>query len=286
MRKSQRSGRKRHVGHSAHGDGFHWGEAYAWAPWKIRDGVVELLQEPIPGPETKGQLYVVRVNTGGRQRYVKIGQTHRPVDIRLQEVDKQLRQQGITLEMESIKPTARLPIMQIVRLEKIVHADLAFFRRDLCIVKGKQTSYATEYFELSQKEAWRTVQMWIEIMEKAGMLPGQDLDAKVKQGIRSCAEYLEATDCSDKEAEVERWRRINQDHDQRKLRWKGIPSMSWYAWFGAIVSSCLVKIREAAVTLCLVKFLLPCLPAELLIFIQLYAAWHAMRSLCRALLNG
>lgn len=265
--------RKRHIGDSVHDDGFHCGAAHAWAPWTIRAGVIELLEEPVPGPETAGQLFVVRVNTGDCQRYVKIGITHRAVKTRLEEVGAKLCQQNVSLDMKSIKTTVKLPMMQITRLEKLVHADLAFFQRDLRIVKDKRISYGTEYFEISQEEAWHTVSMWIGIMERAGMLPGEDLDKEVKKGIHGCSVYLEAVDCSNQEAEVEAWQHINQDHEKRKLVWDGIPSRKSKTndsarkskvcdWFRASELLSLVTVAEASLALLLATYFLLVCPLD------------------------
>ena len=208
--------RSRRLGQCLHDDNFHLGVAYSWAPWTIRSKVIELLQEPIPGPETHGQLYVVRVVTGDTQRYVKIGYTARDVSKRLREISDQHR---VKLEVGSVCKTLSLPLTQVTRLEALVHADLAFFQRDLCVVTDQKTAYRVEYFEIDQADAWRTVEMWTSIMHGIGLRPNKALPEAVTQRLEVCANVYERLR-DDVRTESEHWATINEHHASRESIWR------------------------------------------------------------------
>lgn len=231
-REPRGAARGRALGPSVHQDGFHLGIAHDWAPWTIRSRVLELLHEGLPGPKDQARLYVARINTGSTQRYVKIGKTGRPIETRMKEIRDQ---HHVDVDDKSVWPTVAMPVAQAMRLEALVHADLAFFQRILCVTKDKRTMHHVEYFELSQQEAWETVNMWLAIMTGPGMRPGEAVSRDFDEGIRKCSTMCENTESLDKDAEAEEWIKLNEDHKLRREVWDQLPrGASWRTYYDDI----------------------------------------------------
>lgn len=276
--------RKRQLGQSVHEDGFYRGNAHYWAPWTIRSKVVELLQEKVPSPDTKARLYAVRVNTGTNTRYVKIGYTSRGIEQRLGEIGKQ---HSVELDVGSVFRTVEMPIMQAMRLEALVHADLAFFQRDLCVVRDNRSTYHVEYFETSLSEAQDTITMWQSIMEGSGMQPGKELSDNIMQCVRRCSTVFEIPDSDDKAVELQQWLRINADHHLRKSIWRDFPrkgeATADYRWRqGRAAAVKFVQIFPALVlSICALEYLPP-----RWLFAGIVAATWSLIQVCRTELVG
>lgn len=207
---------KRPLSESIHKDRFHLGAAHAWAPWKIRGRVIELLQEPFPMPKTGAQVYVATVsNVQGR--YVKIGYTDRKIKRRLNEI---AGKHQVTFDTDRTWSTPKMEMKQAKRLEALVHADLAFSQRDLCVVGDTKTAVHAEYFEVSLKEAQSTIQMWHSIMERISMQPGRRMSDHATKRVWRCSNAFEIRDLDQHTPQAEQWRCLNEDHERRRSVWQ------------------------------------------------------------------
>lgn len=189
---------------------FMTGDVSTWAPWRIRSEVLSTLLEPIPTADKKGTVYAVKVTS---RPYVKIGYTTRDVSTRLREI---IRDHGEQLDIGGAYCLPhRLPLLQLMRLEALVHADLAYFQRDLRGVRKHR-----EYFEVDIIRAQRSIIFWWSVMQDIGLEPGKELDTEVVKAItESSALDIETTD-DNIAAEPELWHQLNADYRQREHKWK------------------------------------------------------------------
>ncbi|KAK5163225.1 uncharacterized protein LTR77_010811 [Saxophila tyrrhenica] len=192
-------------------------DASTWAPCTIRSEVLTLLLEPLPRPRAKGAIYAVSVNADDSTPMVKIGYTTRPVRTRLREITNQ---HGITFNRNTAYYLPGIPLLQLLRLEALVHADLAFFQRDLRVQHGRAHRTHREYFEVDLSVAQRTINRWWAIMRDIGLEPGQDLDQAVVDAIHgSQALDVEVADAEATTTEPDVWHRLNLDHQRREHVW-------------------------------------------------------------------
>lgn len=121
------------------------GEAYEWAPCTIFCRVTHLLSEPLPKAKDTGCIYVAPVilEEGFIRSIIMIGYTLRPrFEDRLNEVSTR---HGLDFDMKQAFGSARVPYVQLLRREAVIHADPASYQRNLLlpsersVKKGQRT---------------------------------------------------------------------------------------------------------------------------------------------------
>lgn len=192
---------------------FRVGEAVAWAPWTLRSEVVSTLLEPLPKANSKGTIYAVRVKD---TPYLKIGYTIRKSNTRWTEIS---RRDNVDLETEAAFTRRGIPYLQLLRLEALVHADLAYFRRNLRTKNGK---YSREYFEVDIATAQRSINTWLRVMQDVRLEPGRELSDEMCNQIETAASYIETSDDQITPTPAEHWPEVNANHALREGAWTAI----------------------------------------------------------------
>ena len=200
---------------------FNDGEASRWDPHDISTGVYDLLGQALPTQDTVGKIYaaiVEPVDGCNRRQIVKIGQTTRNVDRRLGEIEKQHK-----IKFGKRRTWPNIPYLQLLRLERVIHADLAYFQRDLLVRTGNTVRTHHEYFEISLETAMNTIRFWSEKFQQIGLVPGRVVAVQalpVIQGAntRSLDESLESL--GQHLDEEERWKQCNEQHKFRQDAWR------------------------------------------------------------------
>lgn len=195
------------------GSSFSAGESSTWAPWKLRAEVLELLWEPLPDPNSKGSIYAVEV-VG--TPYVKIGITTRDVSERLKEIQKR---HGQNLRIGSKDFKDNIPLLQLYRLERLVHADLAFFQRNLTVQRTTQRRTHREYFQIDLATAMETICLWLKIMQTIGLDAGTEIDPHIKSSVRDWIRDIDTPPVGASPGDYEPWKTVNTDHEQRHKMW-------------------------------------------------------------------
>lgn len=195
-------------------EGFVNGDASSWAPWTIRDGVRSLVLEPLPRPNEKGSIYVVQ---NLARTHVKIGITQQSFRTRLRQIANQHQQE---LDITNAWHLPSIPYMQLSRLEDLVHADLAYYQRNLRVRTDRSFRTHREWFEVQMPVAVKTVRMWWDIMQRNRLQPGEQLDETTEQTLISNSAFDVDMDEGDDEAVA--WAEKNADHDLRIGIWTGI----------------------------------------------------------------
>lgn len=221
---------------SAAQEGFVEGEATSWAPWTIRSEVRSLMLQPLPKPRDKGCIYVVQHIDS---QHVKIGITMRSFRDRLQELS---RDHQCKFDERSSYHLPGIPYIQLLRLEKLVHSDLAYFRRNLRVRNGGTFRTYTEWFAVDIGTAQRTVSLWWEIMCKTRMEPGCELNADIHDQLTSSTAFdVEIVDAADR---AHSWAQANSDHGARLQLWTDLllstgntcnEAFSWTWWLTGCV---------------------------------------------------
>ncbi|KXL50454.1 MAG: hypothetical protein FE78DRAFT_233630 [Acidomyces sp. 'richmondensis'] len=209
-------------------EGFFKGPAASWAPWTIRSEVRSLLLEPLPKPRDRGSIYVVQdVNF----QYVKIGITMDPFSERL----KNLRKEHCNrITEDNSYHIPGIPYTQLLRLEKLVHKDLAFFQRTLRLRKGEAYKTHREWFAVDMSTAKTTIHMWWDIMCKTRIEPGCEIDKTARENLMSSAAF--DVDMAQLTDQTQSWAEANEDHESRFQLWKtlllstGSKSQDEFSW--------------------------------------------------------
>ena len=215
---------------------FYPGEASTWAPWTLRSAVLKKLWgEPIPNAKSIGSIYAVQVKG---QRYVKIGITRIQVRKRLNDIAKS---HGQALEVENAF-FQDVPVLQLERLENVVHADLAYFQRDLRVVHGQNQRTSRElirthheYFEIDLDTAMRTIRLWIQIMDSIGAEPGNEIGSTIIKAVQN-SHALNGDTCSPKDHE----RRLGDWAEAFRLNKGGLRKIQHTMTFPWLVGAMLV----------------------------------------------
>ena len=195
---------------------FEHGEASAWAPWTIRKASLELIREPLLDPRATGYIYAAQVGNINKT-IVKIGRTYQKPKDRIKQIAKEHQQNFNTNSMWCSCP---IPALQLERLERLVHSDLAYFQRNWLVATDRSHKTHYEYFEVDLATAQQTVNVWIDVIRKIMLKPGVAPDERLFQSV-----YLdpalsvcvpEGSDPRLREA----WKRENEDHRRRINLWK------------------------------------------------------------------
>ncbi|KAK4544063.1 hypothetical protein LTR36_004561 [Oleoguttula mirabilis] len=165
---------------SSSADGFTAGEASSWALWTVRTEVRALVLEPLPKPNDKGCIYVVE--DVATKRHVKIGMTMRPFRTRLAEIARTHKR---SLDETNAWHLPGISYIQLLRLEALVHADLAQYQRNLSVRNSSNRRVHREWFEVDKATAQKTVRMWWDIMCNIGIKPGMELEPVVCEALNS-----------------------------------------------------------------------------------------------------
>jgi hypothetical protein len=195
---------------------FYPGPASTSAPWTIRGDTLELFLKPLPKPrprhEGRGTIYVVPIVQEGEASIVKIGRTKRSSRRRISEIPGQ---QGQLLQEGSKTVLPGVPLLQLERLEKLVHQELAFFQR---IPRNGRKH--REYFEVDISVAQRSMLRWWNAMQNLGLEHARELDPSVIDAIRNHpALDLEMSDSNAIAADSTLWSSLNSDHVRREAIW-------------------------------------------------------------------
>jgi hypothetical protein len=182
------------------------GDAYSWAPQAIVCGVKELLFEPLPKPNDLGCIYVVQDAKVPHPPHVKIGITVQSWGKRLKDLQ---REHNRELNMKTADAIGGIPYIQLVRLEKLVHADLAFFQRSLQVVVDGKKKTRQEWFAIDLPTAYDTMRLWWDVLQKYYQEDWAELDT------REIRKALNRVGTIDRRLTEGQWLRENTNHGAR-----------------------------------------------------------------------
>lgn len=223
---------------------FSPGEASTWAPWMLHAETLRLLWEPLPEPQSKGSIYAVQV-VG--TPYVKIGLTTRKVRKRLKEINNE---HGQKLNINGAISEDGIPLLQLYRLEKLVHADLAYFQRDLRVEKPTYRRTHKEYFEVNIAKAEETIRLWWFIMQSLGLEPGTKVDSKITKLVREAIRNIDTPPAGSDHSDIEWWKLVNDDHSRRISMWRNAFKLDDGGFKKIRVATIVLRLLCAAVLLC------------------------------------
>jgi hypothetical protein len=198
---------------------FYLSETTNFAPWTIRREVLNLLWEPIPDTRSKGCVYVVKVKD---RPYVKIGVTTRKLKIRLNEINTQISSvHGLSLESECLYSSRNdIPVLELMRLEKIIHTDLAYFQRNI------QTLRLREFFEIDLESAQERVELWIDIMTGIKLKTGSEVAStyrsEAEDAVSKIARINDCPPSGTDRMSRQWWHTVNADTELRTQEWSKI----------------------------------------------------------------
>jgi hypothetical protein len=201
-------------------DRFSPGEASKWSPGTINSDVLDVFFDPLPRADEKGLIYAMKVNTDGPVPIVKIGITTRTVKQRAKEIAEQRK---CSLDLREKYMLSGIPILELKRLEALVHAALAFHQRDLKDAHGGRFKTHDEYFEVDIDAAKQTIDFWYKAMRDVGLKPGRKIDEKIISEIRgspALAADVSLTAATNDGGEI--WRLVNSDHVRRDKLWREV----------------------------------------------------------------
>jgi hypothetical protein len=191
------------------------GDAASWAPWTIRSEVRALILESLPKPNDKGCIYVVQ---DLETQHVKIGMTVRPFRTRLSEISRDHKRK---LDEKNAWHLPGIPYIQLLRLEALVHADLAYFQRNLQLsTRGARRTHR-EWFNVDMATAQRTVRLWRDVMRTIALEPGNELNGDIVDDLHSSPAF-DVDMTSDGILDAQAWSQANTDHNQRIQMWTGL----------------------------------------------------------------
>lgn len=170
------------------------GERSNWAPHRIRNEVAMLFLASLPIRKSSGSLYLLKAKCSG---HVKIGYTLG--DWKKRRTDIQSKS-DVALDENTTHIIEGIPFAVLLRLEKLVHADLAYFQRDLPI---SRTRTQHEWFEIDFAKAQQTARFWYDKMK----MPHAFLDQSI---------YV----ASSEEEDRANWADLHQDRTQRIEDWR------------------------------------------------------------------
>jgi hypothetical protein len=223
---------------------FKEGEGSTWAPSTLHSEVLRLLWEPIPSPTSKGSIYAVEVIG---TPYVKIGVTTRRVQTRLNEINGR---HGQRLNIVGRRVEHDIPFLQLYRLEALVHADLAFYQRNLVIREHTQRRTHREYFEIDIATAQKTIRTWWSIMQTIGLEPGTEIDQTIKEAVRESVHKTEIQRVVAHQTEREQWRTVNADDEERVNMWRTAFKLDEGGFKKTRVERTVWRLAFAAMVLC------------------------------------
>ncbi|KAK4498864.1 hypothetical protein PRZ48_009374 [Zasmidium cellare] len=162
------------------------GASSTWPLWRVCQEVRHLLFEPLPNPKANGVLYAI---SSPEHNKVKIGYTMRknPHE-RFRELERQYGEPlGHPWYLEGI------PYVQLLRLEELVHADLAKYQCDLRVPFGRGNGVRVhrEWFDVDLQTAERTVKFWWAAMQHLGIRPGKKLPEGVRDRLTTQGDMLD-----------------------------------------------------------------------------------------------
>ncbi|KAK4554484.1 hypothetical protein LTR86_008338 [Recurvomyces mirabilis] len=199
--------------------GFEPGEMSKWAPQTTHDEMRDLLGQPLESAKAKGYLYIFPdVN----KQYVKIGFTTGKLWDRFRKIEDSCKSvQPLTLDFDSRRSLANIPYIQLLRLEKLVHTDLAHCHRYLHVKSKGRWRTQHEWFEIDPKSAYQTVEYWWDIMKSNEILPGRPLTENFQASLDTGADTVVATvaRCMDVD---DAWRLAHQNNELRLRKWRAI----------------------------------------------------------------
>lgn len=190
------------------------GQRSNWAPQKIKNEVAMLFLASLPIEKSSGTLYLFKAKHSG---HVKIGYTLGEWMKRRTGIQSK---SDIDLDENTSHIIEGIPFAVLLRLEKLVHADLAYFQRDL---PTSPTRAQHEWFEIDFAKAQETAEFWYEKMK----MPHAFLDPSI---------YV----ASSEEQDRANWADLHQNRTQRIEDWrKSIkhPTVFQSLWM-AFCSSC------------------------------------------------
>jgi hypothetical protein len=175
-------------------DGFTEGMGTTWAPKKVRQEVIELFNTSLPTQKTVGILYLLKAERSG---HVKIGYTLGNWKERKSDIAKK---SGILLDVNRSHTIQNIPYAVLLRLEEIVHTDLAYFQRDLPLKKKTRAQH--EWFEIDFDVAVKTAEFWLDKISRPGTSLGEN------------------NQVAHDEKEQTNWPNIHRDHERRFRIWE------------------------------------------------------------------
>jgi len=187
-------------------DGFTEGVSTTWSPTRVRQEVAELFNTPLPTQKTVGTLYLLKAE---HSSHVKIGYTLGNWKERKSDIETK---SGIILDANNTQAIQNIPYAVLLRLEQIVHTDLAPFQRHVPLKKKTRAQH--EWFEIDFHIAKKTAEFWLDKISTPGTRLG-DVDQ-----------------VTDAEKEQTNWPGIHRDHERRFRVWDMVantpPKPSWW----------------------------------------------------------
>jgi hypothetical protein len=246
--------------HNLRSGRFEHGEASAWAPWTIRKASLQLIREPLLNPRATGYIYAAQVENINRT-IVKIGKTYQKPKTRIEQIAKEHQQEFNTGSMWWSRPISAL---QLERLERLVHSDLAYFQRNWLVATDNSHKTHHEYFEVDLATAAKTVDVWIDIIQKVNLKPGTAPDERLFQSLYSDPEL--SVSMSEGLGVREAWKKRNEDHSRRINLWKNhlvehrstrrrVYKLAW--WTGSFVALWLLLDMSPRTWYTLLSFAIP-----------------------------
>ncbi|QIX00870.1 hypothetical protein AMS68_006387 [Peltaster fructicola] len=178
---------------------FFPGSAARWTPEMIIDNVENLLTSNIPAAN-RGAIYAFQQLDGP---HIKIGYTTQSCSARRTQISDA---SGIKLLQSKYVWRANIELRLLLRLEKLVHADLAYAQRNLRIVGAANTRKTQhEWFEVDYDTASQSIDFWYDVVHH------QDDVVKLDDTIDRSSFAVEDGDDP---------RIVNADHARRLQYWK------------------------------------------------------------------
>lgn len=179
---------------------FYPGDASKWSPRMIVDNVEIILTSEVP-PVNRGAIYAFQQSHGP---HVKIGySTQSSAVARRQQIQ---RESNVTLDETVFHWVPNIEMRLLLRLEKLIHADLAYVQRKIKTRDGRGVrTIHHEWFEIDFKTAKQCIDFWYIVVHSQAQLA--EVDRTVS---KACFDH------SDEHSRL----RINNDHTCRLTFWR------------------------------------------------------------------
>ncbi|KAK4891214.1 hypothetical protein LTR27_010151 [Elasticomyces elasticus] len=205
-------------------EGYQRGESSTWTPETIHDDVCALISAPIPSPRQTGALCFYE---DPDSCHIKIGYTMDSPAKRFSTIKKRSKRDQLNKATRQF--ITGIPYLQLLRLEKLVHADLARYQRDLHIHIRTTNKWTTEreWFAVDIDHARKTANFWLNFIRKNRIEPGTEISDEMRDALLP-------SDCAGDAAKVvtgqanakDAWQAVHDSGEVRLLFWKKLLPMS------------------------------------------------------------
>ncbi|TKA48781.1 hypothetical protein B0A55_13068, partial [Friedmanniomyces simplex] len=150
-------------------------------------------------------------------KHVKIGYTMDTLDTRFPNIVTQSKRD--MLDRNTGRYLSGVPYVQLLRLEKLVHTDLAHYQRNLHVPTTRGCKTQHEWFKVDVSHAKKMVDFWWGFMCLNRIEPGVKLDPALRDALQSSADEM-AKEVTGSLTEREAWDIIRGSDENRLLLWK------------------------------------------------------------------